>query len=189
MRRKTFHVGKNIKKFVEPNKVNTHWLMWYDWFWERESLYIDRSGSSHTRIKTRKACWWRRNPTWNVKGILNGEGVRWLTRVSQEAWKLAKTPKDWQTGVIISIYKKDDRRVYKVVQASRKYRFLAFQERCMPSVLKGNVEKQCNQSWKMASVVFVLVSAPRTKFLLWGKFFEKSWEYAFACFVDLEKPY
>ena len=36
------------------------------------------------------------------------EGVRWLTRVCQVAWKLGKAPKDWQTGVIILIYKKGD---------------------------------------------------------------------------------
>ena len=36
------------------------------------------------------------------------EGVRWLISVCQAAWKLRKTPKDWQTGVIIFIYKKDD---------------------------------------------------------------------------------
>ena len=41
----------------------------------------------------------------------NGERVRWLTRVCQVAWKLGKTPKDWQkTGVIIPIYKKGDRK-------------------------------------------------------------------------------
>ena len=41
---------------------------------------------------------------------LNGEGIRWLTRVCQVTWKLKKTPKDWQTGVIIPIYKKGDRK-------------------------------------------------------------------------------
>ena len=33
-----------------------------DWFWERGSLHVDRSGSSHTKIEIRKGCWWR-NPT------------------------------------------------------------------------------------------------------------------------------
>ena len=36
---------------------------------------------------------------------LTGEGILWLTRVCQVAWKLGKTPRDWQTGVIIPIFK------------------------------------------------------------------------------------
>ena len=40
----------------------------------------------------------------------NREGVRKLTRVCQVAWKLRKTPKYWQIGVIIFIYKKGDRK-------------------------------------------------------------------------------
>ena len=39
---------------------------------------------------------------------LNG-GLRWLTRMCQVAWKLAKTPTDWQTVVIIVLHKKDNR--------------------------------------------------------------------------------
>ena len=39
---------------------------------------------------------------------LTEEGILWLTRVCQVAWKLGKTPRDWQTGVIIPIFKKGD---------------------------------------------------------------------------------
>ena len=39
---------------------------------------------------------------------LTGEGILWLTRVCQVAWKLGKTPRDWQTGVIIPIFKQGD---------------------------------------------------------------------------------
>ena len=41
---------------------------------------------------------------------LTGEGILWLTRVCQVAWKFGKTPRDWQTGVIIPIFKKGDRK-------------------------------------------------------------------------------
>ena len=37
---------------------------------------------------------------------LTVEGILWLTRVCQVAWKVGKTPRDWQTGVI-PIVKKD----------------------------------------------------------------------------------
>ena len=40
---------------------------------------------------------------------LTGEGILWLTRVCQVAWKFGKTPRDWQTGVIIPIFKNGDR--------------------------------------------------------------------------------
>ena len=42
--------------------------------------------------------------------VLTGEGIFWLTRVCQVAWKFGKTPRDWQTGVIIPIFKKADRK-------------------------------------------------------------------------------
>ena len=41
---------------------------------------------------------------------LTGEGIFWLMRVCQVAWKFGKTPKDWQTDVIIPIFKKGDRK-------------------------------------------------------------------------------
>ena len=39
---------------------------------------------------------------------LTGEGILWLTRECQVVWKFGKTPRDWQTGVIIPIFKKRD---------------------------------------------------------------------------------
>ena len=41
---------------------------------------------------------------------LTGQGILWLTQVCQVVWKLAKTPSDWQTGVIIPALKKRDRK-------------------------------------------------------------------------------
>ena len=40
---------------------------------------------------------------------LTGEGILSLRRVRQVAWKYGKTPINWQTGVIIPIFKKGDR--------------------------------------------------------------------------------
>ena len=40
---------------------------------------------------------------------LTGEGILWLTRVCQVAWKFGKTSTDWLTSVIIPIFKKRDR--------------------------------------------------------------------------------
>ena len=41
---------------------------------------------------------------------LTGEEILWLTRVCQVAWKFGKTPRHWQPGAIISIFKKRDRK-------------------------------------------------------------------------------
>ena len=41
---------------------------------------------------------------------LTGEGILWLTRVCQVAWKYGKTPRGWQASVIIPIFKKGDRK-------------------------------------------------------------------------------
>ena len=44
---------------------------------------------------------------------LTGEGILWLTRVCQVAWKFGKTSRNWQTVVIIQIFKKGDRKQCK----------------------------------------------------------------------------
>ena len=41
---------------------------------------------------------------------LTGEGILWLTRVCQVAWKFGKTPRDWQTGVTIPLFQEGDRK-------------------------------------------------------------------------------
>ena len=71
---------------------------------------------------------------------LTGEGILWLTRACQVAWKFDKTPRDWQTGVIIPIFKKGDRK-YCNVQTTEGYHSLVCQGKYMPNALKGNAEK------------------------------------------------
>ena len=36
---------------------------------------------------------------------LTGKGILWLKQVCQVAWKIGKNPRDWQTVVIIPIFK------------------------------------------------------------------------------------
>ena len=66
------------------------------------------------------------------------EGILWLTRVCQLAFKLGKTLKNWQTGVIIPIYKKGDHKQYSNY---RGYHCSVCLEKCMPSALKENGDK------------------------------------------------
>ena len=86
---------------------------------------------------------------------LIGEGILWLTQVYQVAWKLGKTPRDWQTGVIIPKFKKGDR---KPCTNYREISLLSLPGKVYAKCL----ERKC-QNWKMVSAVFVRVAAPGTK--------------------------
>ncbi|CAF4940420.1 unnamed protein product, partial [Rotaria sp. Silwood2] len=41
---------------------------------------------------------------------LNNGGIRWLTRIRAVVWKTGEAPADWQTGIVITIFKKGDQR-------------------------------------------------------------------------------
>ena len=42
---------------------------------------------------------------------LGVEGLSWLTRLINVAWKSETVPKEWQTGVVVPLFKKGDQRV------------------------------------------------------------------------------
>ena len=81
---------------------------------------------------------------------LNREGILWLTLVCQVAWKFGKTPRDWQTGVIIPILKKGDRK------QCTNYREILFLS------LRGKVYAKCLKR-KCREIFFVRVASPLTK--------------------------
>ena len=120
---------------------------------------------------------------------LTGEGILWLTRVSQVAWKYGKAPRDWQTGVIILIFKKRDRKQctnYRgISQLSLPGKVYAkcLDRKCQEIVESKLEDGQCGfrPGRSTTDQIFTL-----------KQIFEKSWEYGkdlFACFVDLEKAY
>ena len=120
---------------------------------------------------------------------MNGEGILWLTRVCQVAWKLGKTPEDWQTGVIIPIFKKGDRkectnyRGISLLSLPGKVYAKCLERKCREIVESKLEDGQCGfrPGRSTTDQVFTL-----------RQVFEKSWEYAkdvFTCFVDLEKAY
>ena len=41
---------------------------------------------------------------------MNNFGAHWLTHVHQVVWKTGEVPKQWQTSVLIPIYKKGDKK-------------------------------------------------------------------------------
>ena len=115
---------------------------------------------------------------------LTGEGIHWLTRVCQVAWKLGKTSRDWQTGVIIPIFKKGDRK------QCTNYRGISLLS------LAGKVYAKCREivesKLKDGLCGFLPGRSTTDQIFTLKQIFEKSWEYGkdlFACFADLEKAY
>jgi len=78
-------------------------------FWGRGSLTAREVATAIGRLKSRKAAGEEEIRPEMLKA-LNSEVIIWLTKVCQVAWKLGKTPKECQTGVIIPIFKKGDRK-------------------------------------------------------------------------------
>ena len=115
---------------------------------------------------------------------LNGEGILWLMRVCQAAWKFGKTPRDWQTGVIILIFKKGDRK------QCTNYRGISLLS------LPGKVYAKCREivesKLKDRQGSFCPGRSTTDQIFTLKQIFEKSWEYGkdlFAYFVDLGKAY
>ena len=105
---------------------------------------------------------------------LTGEGILWLTRVCQVAWKLGKTPRDWQTGVIIPIFKKGDRkqctnyRGISLLSLPGKVYAKCLERKCREIVESKLEDGQCGfrPGRSTTDQIFTL-----------KQIFEKSWEY------------
>ena len=114
---------------------------------------------------------------------LTGEGILWLTRMCQVAWKFGKTPSDWQTGVIIPIIKKGDRK------HRTNYKGISLLS------LPGKVYAKCLEiKWReiVESKLDDGQCGFRPSFSTTDQIFEKSCEYGkdfLACLVDLEKAH
>ena len=121
--------------------------------------------------------------------VLTGEGILWLTRMCQVVWKFGKTPRDWQTGVIIPIFKKGDRqkctnyRGISLLSLPGKVYAKCLERKCQEIVESKLEDGQCG---------FRLGCSTTDQILTLKQIFEKSWEYGkdlSACIVDLEKAY
>ena len=106
----------------------------------------------------------------DMSKVLYEEGVRWLTKVCQVAWKLEKATKAWQTSVTISIYKNVDRNKCKNY---REISHLNFREKVYANALKVNAEKIWNQRWKMAYILFIQVKFAFGQICILRQIFEK----------------
>ena len=120
---------------------------------------------------------------------LTGEGILWLTRVCQVAWKFGKTPRDWQTGVIIPIFKKGDR---KQCTNYRGIPLLNLPGKVYAKSFERKFRKIAESKLKDGQCGFRPGRGTTDQIFTLKQILEKSWEYnkdLFACFVDLEKAY
>ena len=118
---------------------------------------------------------------------LTGEGILWLTRVCQVAWKFGKTPRDWQTGVIIPIFKKGDR---KHCTNYRGISLLSLPDKIYAKCRKRKCREIVESKLEDGQCGFSPGRSTTDQIFTLKQIFEKSWEYAkdlYACFVDLEK--
>ena len=107
----------------------------------------------------------------------------------QVAWKYGKTPRDWQTGVIISLFKKGDRK------QCTNYRGISLHS--LPGkVYVKCLERKCREiegsKLEDGQSGFCAGRSTTDQIFILMQIFEKSREYGkdlFACFVDLEKVY
>ena len=116
--------------------------------------------------------------------VLTGKGILWLTRVCQVTWTYGKTLRDLQTGVIIPIFKKGDRKQCKncwgisLLSLRGKVYAKCLEKECremVESKLNDGLDGFCPDRWS-SDEIFTL-----------KEIFEKSWQYGkdlFACFVD-----
>ena len=120
---------------------------------------------------------------------LGVEGLSWLIRLFNTAWKSGTVPKEWQTGVVVPLFKKGDQRMcanYRgitLLSLPGKVYAKVLERRVRPIVEPQIQEEQCgfrpgrgttDQLYTLAGIL------------------EKAWEYAYPiymCFVDLEKAY
>ena len=118
---------------------------------------------------------------------LNGKGINWLTRVFQMAGKLGKTPNDWQTGFIIPMDRKGDRKectnYWKISLRSHlgKVNDKCF-ERKRGEIVESKIKvKDGQRDFRSSRCTTDQIFTKR-------QIFEKYWEHAkdaFACFFDL----
>ncbi|KAJ8012365.1 hypothetical protein DPEC_G00041950 [Dallia pectoralis] len=120
---------------------------------------------------------------------LGGEGLSWLTRLFNIAWKSGTVPEEWQTGVVVPLFKKGDQRVcanYRgitLLSLPGKVYSKVLERRVRPIVEPPIEEEQCG---------FRPGRGTTDQLFTLARILEGAWEYShpvYMCFVDLEKAY
>ena len=120
---------------------------------------------------------------------LGVEGLSWMTRLFNIAWKSGTVPREWQTGVVVPLFKKGDQRVcanYRgitLLSLPGKVYSKVLERRIRPIVEPQIQEEQCG---------FRPGRGTTDQLFTLSRILEGAWEFAqpvYMCFVDLEKAY
>ncbi|GAA6083977.1 receptor-type tyrosine-protein phosphatase F-like, partial [Tachysurus ichikawai] len=116
-------------------------------------------------------------------------GLSWLTHLCNIAWRLGTVPLDWQTGVVVPLFKKGDRRMcsnYRgitLLSLPGKVYARVLERRIRPIVEPRIQEEQCGFRPGRGTLDHLYTLT---------RLLEGSWEFAqpvHMCFVDLEKAF
>jgi hypothetical protein len=121
--------------------------------------------------------------------VLVADGLCWLTRVIQVAWKTGKTPLDWRTGVVVPLFKKGDQRE---CSNYRGITLLSIPGKVYSKVLYGRISDVVDRQIQDEQCGFRRGRGTTDQLFVLQQVLEKSREYSrqvFISFVDLEKAY
>ena len=116
-------------------------------------------------------------------------GLSWLTRLCNIAWTSGVVPLDWQTGVVVPLFKKGDRRV---CSNYRGITLLSLPGKVFSGVLQRRVRRIVEPRIQEEQCGFRPGRGTVDQLYTLRRILEGAWEFAHPvhmCFVDLEKAF
>ncbi|TWW59961.1 R2 Retrovirus-related Pol polyprotein from type I retrotransposable element [Takifugu flavidus] len=116
-------------------------------------------------------------------------GLSWLTRLCNITWTSGAVPLDWQTGVVVPLFKKGDRRV---CSNYRGITLLSLPGKVYSGVLERRVRRIVKPRIQEEQCGFRPGRGTVDQLYILSRVFEGAWEFAqpvHMCFVDLEKAF
>ena len=116
-------------------------------------------------------------------------GLSWLTRLCNIAWTSGAVPLDWQTGVVVPLFKKGDRRV---CSNYRGITLLSLPGKVFSGVLERRIRRIVEPRIQEEQCGFRPGRGTVDQLYTLRRIIEGAWEFAHPvhmCFVDLEKAF
>uniref|UniRef100_A0A3P9PV83 Reverse transcriptase domain-containing protein n=1 Tax=Poecilia reticulata TaxID=8081 RepID=A0A3P9PV83_POERE len=120
---------------------------------------------------------------------LDVAGLCWLTRLCNITWTSGAVPLDWQTGVVVPLFKKGDRRV---CSNYRGITLLSLPGKVYSGVLERRVRRIVEPRIQEEQCGFRPGRGTLDQLYTLSRVLEGAWEFAqpvYMCFVDLEKAF